>query len=307
LGFAQTVFGIGMLTEPIILEDVLRGQEVSEIVTVFNPENGQITYKLGAEGDIGSWVTFFENEQSNTSISEINVPAKSYLDAIAKIRVPLDTPNGEYTGEIFITQAPKDKSEGGENSVTVFQRVGREVKVAVTDKEIIKLDTTLIPEKYDIKIGEPLKIKVIYENQGNISLKPDLQLQIINIETGVKVFNVIFPYPDTETPVKPGERKTISSFEWQTVGQAEGKYRAETKTLLGGKTVEENTFRFSVGNVATVNNENTVSSNNKLLAAVAMLGRGNLMYGWFVIGGFLLFIALFLTLITKIITKRREI
>jgi hypothetical protein len=48
LGFVQTVFGIGMLTEPIILKDVLRGQEVSEIVTVFNPEDSPITYKLGA-------------------------------------------------------------------------------------------------------------------------------------------------------------------------------------------------------------------------------------------------------------------
>jgi uncharacterized membrane protein len=90
--------------------------------------------------------------------------------------VPQDTPNGEYNGEIFITQAPKDKSKEGTSSVSIFQRVGREVKIVVTDKEITKIDTTLIPEKYDIKIGEPLKIKVIYENQGNISLKPDLQL-----------------------------------------------------------------------------------------------------------------------------------
>jgi hypothetical protein len=95
-------------------------------------------------------------------------------------------------------------------------------------------------------------------------------------------------------------------FEWQTVGQKEGKYRAETKTLLGGKTVEENSFKFNVGDVAATSNEIALS-NNKILAGVAMLGRGNLMYGWFVIAGFLLLIALILSLITKKISKRREI
>ncbi len=296
----QTVFAIGMITEPIIVDDMLRGGEISKTVTVFNPESVVVAYRLGTDGEIKGWVEFFEVGKPEIAVSKVNVPAKSYYDVIAKIKVPDGTPNGEYIGEIFVMQEPKEQSSSKESTVSVSQKVSREVRIGVTDQEIISLQTTLIPEAYDINKGEPLRIKIIYENLGNISIKPDLQLKIVAIESGKTVFNAIFPYPDDEDPVKPGEIKTMPIFEWISAGQENAKYWAETKTLVNNKMVGEQKFRFSIGGAAglLVDSSNNLSE-SKLLAAVAFVGGGNLTSGWMVIGISLLVLAGITGFITK--------
>jgi len=296
----QAVFAIGMITEPIIVNDMLRGGEISETVTVFNPESAEVIYKLGTDGQIKGWAEFFEVGKPNTAVSQVNVPPKSYYDVIAKIKVPDGTPNGEYIGEIFVIQAPKEKPKEGESSVSVSQMISREVKIGVTDKEIISLKTTLIPEAYDINKGESLRIKIIYENLGNIAVKPDLQLKIVTIEGGKTVFNAIFPYPDDQEAVKPGEIKTMPIFEWISAGQENGKYWAETKTLINNKMVGEQKFRFGIGVAAGLLSDSSDNfSESKLLAAVAFVGGGNLTFGWMVIGISLLVLAGIASFVTR--------
>lgn len=305
LALGQTVFAIGMITEPIILNDVLRGSEVSEIVTVFNPESTEVVYKLGTDGDIKGWVEFFEKDNLSAPVLTVNVPAKTYYDAIAKVKVPDGTPNGEYVGEIFVMQEPKEQSNSKDSSVSVSQKVSREVRIKVTDQEVLKLDTTLIPETYDVRAGDALRIKIVYENLGNVSVKPDLQLKIVSIADNKTVFNAIFPYSDTEEAVKPGERKTMPVFEWPTTGQKDGKYRAEVSTKLNGKTVQENSFKFNIGTVVAGNDISI--SDNKFLAAVSAIGNGNLTQGWFTIGGVLLILAAGLAFLRQLVSNKKQL
>lgn len=292
----QTVFGIGQMTEPIIVENALRGQVIEKILTLYGSEKEEVVYGLISEGDIKDWTNFYEINDKNLEnpITKIQIPAQSYIDVIAKFKVPEDVPNGIYTGVVAVLSQPEEnKNEGISTSVGL--RVDRRVSITVTDQEIIKLKTTIIPKKYKVKENEPLQIKVIYDNQGNVSLKPDIQLQIS--KNGRKIFNAIFPYPEDEKPVKPLERKILSSLiEWQTVGQESGEYTAEVKTLLNGEEKQTEDFRFTVGDVVAGAEK---SNMDKFFGVLSAFGRGNPTVGWFIIGGIFLIIAEILITINR--------
>lgn len=245
--FSQNALAVGQMTKPIVIKDVLRGQEVSAVLVLFNSEEQEIFYELIAEGQIKDWASFYkiEDEDLENPITKIQVPAKDSIQAKVKFKVPQDAPNADYTGAVTIMSVPKDEEEdNGKVSATVRLRVSREVSITVTDKEIIKFDTAVIPLKYTINKGEPLQIKIIYDNQGNVFVKPDLQLSIIRDRQ--IVFNAIFPYPADKQAVKPRAKETLDLIEWQTAGQKSGDYRAEVKTLLKGEVYQEEDFRFSV-------------------------------------------------------------
>ena len=272
---------IGQMTKPIVLQDVLRGQEVTAVLNFHNSEDKEITFQLRADGEISDWAIFYKIEDENLEnpITEIQVPAESYIKATVKFAIHEETPNGEYTGEVAIMTMPSGEEEIDKMSASVFQRVAREVRITVTDEEIIQFDTAIIPFRYDVKKGEPLKIKVIYDNQGNVLIEPDIQLKVIQISTGnVVQSTVIYPYPENANPVRPFERKVFENLiEWNTAGQENGKYRAEIKVLLNSQVIEEEDFKFTVG----------LYDWDKLLASIAAIGGGSLMLAWLIIGGIL--------------------
>jgi len=292
---AANVSAIGMITEPIVAKDMLRGGEVSKTVTLFNPQASEAIYELGSSGQIEGWVEFFVPGKLDTAVSQATVPPKAYYDVTAKIKVPEGTPNGEYKGEIFVKDNPKEQPGEEESSVGVGQMVSTEVTVTVTDREIIKLDTALIPESYDVKQGEPLKIKIIYENSGNVSLKPSFQLKIANSADERIVFNAIYPYSETEEAVKPGESKTMPVFEWPTAGQATGRYLVEAVSLVGDEVLDTDDFRFDIS-------ENSATG-AVLGAFISSISGGNAALGWAVVGAVLLVL---LIVLGAVIAKKRR-
>ena len=289
--FSQNVLAIGQMTKPIIIEDILRGQEFTDTLILVNSEDEEVAYGLISEGEIKDWVSFYNIEDKNleNAITEIKIPAKSNIEATVKFVLPNDLPNGQYIGEVVVTFTPWSDSETDGSSATVSQRVGRQVSITVTDEEITDFTTAVIPLEYDVKQNEALKIKFIYENNGNVFIKPDVQLKIF--KDGESIFNAIFPYPENEEAVKPKTRKELALIEWQAGGQEDGIYRAELKIMLNGDVIQEEDFRFTIGY--------TKESASKFLAGVAFLGFGSVVRGWFVIGGFLLVIAGILIYINK--------
>jgi len=291
----QATFGIGQVTEPIVIKNVLRNSETTDTLILFNSGSEEVVYQLRAEGEINDWASFYQIDDTNLKnpITEILIPAKSRLDAIVKFKIPEDAPNGEYTGEIAIMTAPAKDKEAGEMTINVLQRIGREVSIIITDEEILKFETTIIPLKYGMGKDDPLGIKVIHDNQGNVSIKPDIQLKITKSDE--MVFNAIFPYPEDENPVRPLERKTLPSLiEWQTAGQESGIYNAEVKVLLDGEVTDKSNFGFNVGTV--------VKEDNSVLNFIANIGGGNMIFGYILIGGFFVVLATLLTAVNK---KRR--
>ena len=115
---------------------------------------------------------------------------------------------------------------------------------------LVEFETAIITQKYNLKQGEPLQIKVIHKNQGNVSIKPDVKFKILKDEQ--TVFNVIFPYPENEAAIKPRTEKTLAPIEWQTIGQKDGDYRAEIEVLLNDQVYKKQDFRFNIGSSGKV-------------------------------------------------------
>ncbi len=283
---------LGQITEPIVIKSAMRGQSATAVLTILNSESKEIKVDLKAEGQIASWASFYDinDKKMANPISQLLLPIKAYQDAMVKFEIPKDAANGTYTGVIGVATVPETDASKTESRSNVSQRVDREVSITVSDKEVIVLNVSVIPSSYDLATGKPLKIRLIYDNQGNVAIKPDTQLKISR--DGQSIYNAIFPYPETEEPVRPQQIKELSvPIEWSTTGQPSGKYQAEIKVLVNGQIVKENSFRFSVGMVKL--------SAGGLLAAVTTIGQGNLTLGWFVIGGILIIIAGILILFNK--------
>lgn len=285
---AQTASAIGMITEPIVVKDILRGQETLVTLSLFNSENKEVAYGLKVQGQIANWATFYkiDDKEFKNPITEFKMPVKDYADVKVKFSVPKDAPNGTYTGEILAFLASSGEIKSQETSTSVSQQVSREVTITVTDKEIIQLKTAFIPPAYGVQRGKALKIRVLYDNQGNVALKPDLQLKII--KDGNTLYNAIFPYPEGQEAVGGYATKEIPPVEWQTTGQQNGNYKAEFTVFLNGKEMQKETVSFSIG-----------SYENGFLAAISFVGGGNAIFGWLALATVLVVLALALSKANK--------
>lgn len=245
LSFVLTasVSAIGQMTEPIVINDALRGQEIPQRVTLINSENQVVTFKVVGTGQIKDWVSFYEESDLSKALSEVQVSANYYHNVKAVFRIPNDTPNGTYTGMIDAIIAPNQ--DANSQSTSVNMKVSRAVTINVSDKEIVALDAFIVPVDNTVLAGKPAQIKVTYDNRGNVSLKPSLQLKVYGANNAV-VFNAIFPYPDNIDAVKSLERKELPLIEWPTAGQDAGEYLTEVLVLIDGKEVKMEPITFRV-------------------------------------------------------------
>lgn len=292
----QIVLAIGQMTQPIIIKDVLRGQEIIETLTLLNSSVEKVIYELKAEGEITDWTSFYKIEDTGfqNPLSQIEVPSQSFLDIKVKFNLPEDLANGTYQGTVAILTIPEFDPHTGQTAVSVRQRVDREVSITLTDKQIIQLETAIIPLKYELAKDEPLQIKVIYDNQGNVVLKPNLQLKIQ--KDNQTIFKVIFPYPENTPVLKPRQRKTMPLIEWATIGQKNGKYKAEVEIIVDDKVMKQEQFHFYLGNSQE---SKVIFGSSKFLAGVAFLGRGSLLFGWLIIIGLFLILTGFVIFLKK--------
>lgn len=246
--FPKTVFGIGQVTKPIVIDNALRGQEVTAKLSFINSKDTELIYGLMAEGEIAEWTTFFTIDDLNFTnpITEIKINPAITQNAIVKFTVPNDQPNGTYIGKVYIFEVAKTEGKAEKTKINVGQRIGRSVSIAVSEKEVIKLESLIIPLTYTVKNGEPLQIKFIHNNLGNIAVKPSYQIRVT--KESKEIFNAIFPYPESEKAVKPLERKTMPLVEWQTTGLEDGNYMIEIKVLLNNEDVKKINHGLIVGN-----------------------------------------------------------
>ncbi|MDP3882699.1 MAG: hypothetical protein Q8Q48_01450 [Candidatus Staskawiczbacteria bacterium] len=117
----QTVFAIGMITQPIVIKDILRGQETFATISLLNSGDTEATYGLKADGQVADWATFYNIEDTNfeNPITEVKMPTKEYVNVNVKFKVPEDAPNGEYTGEVVVFLTSSGEAKEDESSVGV--------------------------------------------------------------------------------------------------------------------------------------------------------------------------------------------
>lgn len=275
-----TSFGIGQMTEPIIIENARQGEVFEKTLYIFNTEKTEDIFKITAENDVADWVKFYDPKNPEIPIEEINIPQNSRYDIIAKFSIPEGTPNGKYAGAVSVTVFSKNKELEEDVLTNVSQRIDREVNITITDKEDISVKTSIIPKSYNLKTGESLSIRIIYDNQSNIKIRPQIQVKLKKDEK--TVHNAIYPFSEELDSVNSFSIKEVIPLEIQTTGLEDGKYLAEMTIIVNEANKYDDHFSFSIG---TAVNE---SGNRAFLNFVSRIGGGNTILGWFFIGGFIL-------------------
>lgn len=248
LGFlffrAEGAFAIGMVTDPIVVNDILRGQEVSRVVRVLNTEeNVDVVYQLKTFGKIQEWTTYYETGDLNNPITKVKVPAGQYYDLVAKFKVPSDIDNGSYEGEIAIYLEADTAPNSEKVQMEIVQGLRKKVTINVSDIVSLDFSSSVLPLKYKISQGEPLEIKVTYNNKGNVLIMPDLAVKITNKETNEIIHDAIYPFPvDKIKYVGIYEKQTLPLIKWPTDNIAPGKYKVELGVLIDKKSYYNNYF-----------------------------------------------------------------
>lgn len=255
----SSAHAIGQITEPIDIKNALREKTYNETITAVNTESTASTIQLSAEGDIAGWVRFYKNAKDTDNIIDVEVSANSRIDVIAKFTIPTGTPNGSYHGNVSVfKKAGESTSDTDGSKSSLSQKIDREITVEVNDTENIIFDASLIPETYDLNQGQSLKIRVIYDNRGNVEIKPQIGLKIKQEEN--VFYNAVFPYPDSQPGVGPYSIFEIPALEIPTSSLQNGKYNAIFTIAEGNKFSINKDFTFSVGMVKAASTAVTESS-----------------------------------------------
>lgn len=240
------VFAIGQMTQPIVVTNAIKGQVITETLKLYGEANDDKEYGLMSEGDIKDWVKFYAIGDKNLPITSINIPKGKSVDVNAVITVSSSAANGTYTGSLSINSTIPKNENTNESSINVGQKIGREVKITVIDKEIIDMEVGVIPVDYQINPGSPLQIRFQYYNKGNIDIKPEVRVQFKDIDQTKVLFTTVFPYPESESAIKPLERKEIPMIE-VPLNFSNGRYWAFVSIYEKGESRFENKFRFQIG------------------------------------------------------------
>ena len=236
---------LGQMSQPIVIDNAMRGAQINQEIIAVNTEDKKITVEFTAGGQIADWVKFYATDDLKNSVATTTIEARANLNMIAIISVPKDAPNGEYIGAVSVTSIPDKAEQSDQSSASMAQKIDREVTITVSDVEDVSLEASVIPKSYDMKTGESLSVRIIYDNRSNVSLSPSISFKIKKDEQ--TVYNVIYPYPDGEPAVNPQAIQEIPALEIPTTGLANGKYRAQLAFRRGDKTILEKQFGFSIG------------------------------------------------------------
>lgn len=270
--FGSTAGAIGQLTEPIVVENALRGYEFEEILTVLNTDYTDTDVSFSTEGDIEGWASFYDPSDKETEIESVLIPARDNKEIIARFKVPDDAPNGEYAGLVNAQIDPGDDATSSEKTAKLIQQISRQVTITVTDQEEINVDVSIIPEEYEIPSGEPFQVKIIYDNWGNVIVKPQVGIKLVQKidDKEIVYYNVIYPYPENLAGAKPLEPRELPIFSIPISEDIEkGRVRAQFTFTINGEEIYSDTIAFTTGLVKP--GENEKRGGEKELATLDML------------------------------------
>ncbi len=249
---ADASIGIGIAPVNFTINDACRGGRYEQTITVFNGGDEQGTFTLAAEGECGDWISFFREGEPNTPIKELSIPANDRVNVIATFDISPDAENRAYTTTIYAQRIQKDVTGEGGAIMGAVVRIPQSVNILVTGtqtlKGIVKRITTA-----DTEVGNPLKIKVEFQNEGNVVAKPKIAFGITKDGTLRDTF------VHNETGIKPNKIDTIVVL-WDTVGKEPGDYIASVDVSLGEDALATKDLPFKILPSGTLTREGALDS-----------------------------------------------
>jgi len=233
-----SAIGLGIAPTDLQITDALRGTEHQRMVTIFNPGEGEINVRLGAEGEASSWISFYQaSDPSAPPIDSISIPGKGNTPVLVKIKIAPDAAIGSYKATVYAETIPPEGEEI-EGRVTIKLRAPANVVITVTGTQILRGVVSSISAR-DVEAGHPLQIKVGFQNSGNVMATPQVGVAVTKDGAAIDSFTSV------QNEVKPESRETIS-VEWDTTGRESGDYVAHVAVSLAGKTIGAEELNFAI-------------------------------------------------------------
>lgn len=176
-------------------ENVLKGGYYETAFTIVTSGNQPLNIRLQAEEEIKDWVTFNE--------TEFVLQPKSQHKIAVIIQPPADLPTGEYRGRIMAEGIALDEKLG-QTGVAVIGGITAELRVTVSGTEVISYEM-LKARVGNIEIGYPIKFDVDIMNDGNVRVKPEIKIEVLD----EKETNVLISVVHSETEILPTKREEI--------------------------------------------------------------------------------------------------
>ena len=157
---------------------------------------------------------------------------------LLKIKIADDAPNGVYNSTVYVKSTPPETTVGGEAGVHTMVRVPVIATIQVTGTHILKGTVKSITAA-DTEIGFPLRIKVEFQNEGNVVAKPTIAIRI------TKNGKLVDTFVHDETGIKPNKIDMITVL-WNTTGRESGDYLASVNVSLGEEALATKDLPFTV-------------------------------------------------------------
>lgn len=239
---SAAAIGIGIAPSEMKLDNALKGSEYDRSLTIFNTAPEATNFSLEASGNISDWVSFYDE---NNRITAIKITGKDKASVAVKIKVPLDAANANYTGSLIVRTIPEKTgaSEGAGQSMIVG--ASSQVTIVVTGEQVIDGAVTAILTE-NVEPGYPLKITTLFQNTGNVVVKPKIDVTILQDK------NIINSFTHDSTSVKPGTPENIIA-EWKTTAvNIPANYTANVVVSLDGRILKSDNITFQILPVGTL-------------------------------------------------------
>lgn len=237
--------GIGIAPAEINFNNALKGSEYESSITIFNTDSEATNFSLKATGDIGDWVSFYNLNDIDNTISSIKIPGQDKAAVVVRIKVPSDAVNANYTVSLDVMSIPDttDKAQGSGQALIIG--ASSKVTLAVTGDQIIDGNVLGIFTE-NTEPGYPLKITTRFQNTGNVVVKPKIVVTILQDN------NIINSFSHETTSVKPGNTQPIIAEWMTTAANIPADYTANIDVLLTGSIIKSDNLSFKILPVGTL-------------------------------------------------------
>jgi len=236
--------GIGIAPAEINFNNALKGSEYESSITIFNTGPEATIFSLEATGNISDWVSFYNLNDYDNTISSVKIPGQDKAAVVVKIKVPSEAANANYTVSLDVRSVPDTtKAEGSGQSLIIG--ASSKVTIAVTGDQIISGNVLGIFTE-NIEPGYPLKITTRFQNTGNVVVKPKIVVTILQDE------NIINSFSHETTSVKPGSTQPIIAEWMTTAANIPADYTANVDVLLSGSIIKSDDLSFQILPVGTL-------------------------------------------------------
>lgn len=225
---AQAV-SIGAGPSELDFKKMLKGGYGERIITVSTAGDEDLTITVETKGDTKDWITI---QPSDT----FNLPPKGRKEIKVVINPPLDTPNGAYTGNIYIRAAPTAVITEGTGSA-LAGAINIRLTAEITGEEVVEYKLQEVRVS-DTEIGFPIRFNVTIKNTGNVIVTPTIHIDIYDS----KRKNLLKTLDYSDLTINPTASES-DEIVVQSKGLEVGKYVADLSTEIGGSsTVEFNVW-----------------------------------------------------------------